>query len=545
MRKFRKMTAAILVAVLACSMLSACGSDSGDSTTESTSSGDSTEEGTNEGGSVSEDVGTISVMGIDWGYGPQSGSSMEQWWEDYFDVDLQVDWVSYQDYSQKLNTLLASGKQDDIPDVVQINKTDNSFYFPVFAQAIVAGLFVNLDPYLFEEGLVENNEVMSEWSDQIWQNTKYKGHTYILPRAIAAVAPNSGIEVRYDLMKEYDMMDEPTTIYELQDWLLELAEKSGLYAMEFSSADILNAATVQAYIVAFTGQGPWGIDADGEFVYQPFAEGFTEFMDWMKTFYDAGAIDQEFILEQNDVSKFKGGKSVSFLNAWYNWNQSADLTTNKIFDSNTPDTYECWCLFPVEGPRGYTVSIDSYGFSECIAINSNVSEAKLRKILEVFNATGEEYTEVLLYGVEGLHYDWVDGARISNDEQSTAKSEGYVGAWNQVFLKANMDQVAQKFSRGGAQSASETNTARAYEIEDAVQAAVDEMGLVDPSLNLISETYNNNWSTLIADCNDMIAMYIMGEIDLDAWNSYVDGIVNSSDYQAILAEFKAAAAENQ
>ena len=82
-------------------------------------------------------------------------------------------------------------------------------------------------------------------------------------------------------------------------------------------------------------------------------------------------------------------------------------------------------------------------------------------------------------------------------------------------------------------------------IEDAVEAAVEKMGLVDPSLNLISETYNNNWSTLIADCNDMIAMYIMGEIDLDAWNSYVDSIVNSSDYQAVIAEFKAAAAENQ
>ena len=25
---------------------------------------------------------TISVMGIDWGYGPSSNSTMEQWWEE-------------------------------------------------------------------------------------------------------------------------------------------------------------------------------------------------------------------------------------------------------------------------------------------------------------------------------------------------------------------------------------------------------------------------------------------------------------------------------
>ena len=38
---------------------------------------------------------TISVMGIDWGYGPSSNSSMEQWWEDLFDVNLDIQWVNY------------------------------------------------------------------------------------------------------------------------------------------------------------------------------------------------------------------------------------------------------------------------------------------------------------------------------------------------------------------------------------------------------------------------------------------------------------------
>lgn len=558
MRRLKKTTAAVLAAVLACSMLTACGKDKDNNTTTAgttagttaSSEGTTAEgttaatEGTTAADAGNEDVGTITVMGVDWGYGPTSNSSMEQWWEEYLGVDFEVDWVSYQDYAQKLNTLLASGKQEDIPDVVQVYKTNNSFYYPVFAQAVDAGVFVNLDQYLYDEGLIANNEVMKEWPEQIWENTKYKGHSYILPRAITAIAPNSGIEVRYDLMKEYDMMDEPATMEELQTWLLELSEKSGLYALEFSSPDVLNSAAVQAYITAFTGQGPWGIDANGNFVYQPFAEGFTDFMDWMKVFYDAGAMDPEFIMNQSDVSKFKAGKSVSFLNAWYNWNQSEDLTTNKIFDKNTPDTYEAYCLMPVKGPKGYAVSIDSYGFGECIAINSKVSEAKLRKILEVFNKTGDEYMDVLLYGVEGLHFDWVDGSRISSDEQKNAKTEGYVGAWNQIFLKANLDQVAQKFCRDGAQKASQANIDRAYAIEDAVQAAVDEMKLTDPSLNLISETYNSNWSTLIADCNDMIARYIMGEIDMDAWNSYVDGIVNSSEYQAIISEFKTAAAAN-
>lgn len=310
--------------------------------------------------------------------------------------------------------------------------------------------------------------------------------------------------------------------------------------MKFSSADILGSAQLQAYIVAFTGQGPWGLDANGKPCYQPFADGFTDFMDWMKTFYDAGAIDPEFILNQGDVSKFKAGKSVSFLNSWLNWNQSADLTTNKIFDKNTPDTYEAWCILPVKGPKGWTVSQDAYSFGACIAINSNCSDAKIRKILEVFNGTGDEYMDVLLYGVEGLHFYWDEnGTRAKTDEMKTACTEGYVGAWNQVFLKADVDQVAGKFCRPGASAASETNVARAYELQDVVTAHVNEMKLNDPTRNKISETYNSSWNTLIADCNDMIARYIMGEIDMDTWKSYVDSIVNSSEYQAIISEFAA------
>ena len=41
----------------------------------------------------------------------------------------------------------------------------------------------------------------------------------------------------------------------------------------------------------------------------------------------------------------------------------------------------------------------------------------------------------------------------------------------------------------------------------------------------------------------MIAQYIMGVVDLDGWNSYVESITNSPEYMAINEEFKAAAQE--
>ena len=71
----------------------------------------------------SADDMTITVMGIDWGYGPVADSQMEQYWEELLGVNLDIQWVSYQDYDQKLNTLIAANSQ---PDVIQINKVNGN-----------------------------------------------------------------------------------------------------------------------------------------------------------------------------------------------------------------------------------------------------------------------------------------------------------------------------------------------------------------------------------------------------------------------------------
>lgn len=541
MKKIKNLIGILLVLVLSIGLLSGCKNDTPSNNQQGTQedsndSGDSNES-TGESSESGEKM-TISVMGIDWGYGPVENSEMEQWWEDYFDVEFDIEWVSYTDYDQKLNTLLSSGKQDDIPDVVQIKKVDSSFYYPVFAQAIDAGGFLDLTEYLFDGGIVENNEIMSTWSDTIWENATYNGGIYILPRSTSEVAPQSGVSVRRDLMREHGFEEEPKNMDELKDWLIGLAKASGLYALDFSTPDF-DHDRVKAFAVAFTGVMDWGIDENGEFVHQPFADGYIDFLNWMKDLYDEGVLDPEFILDQGTTSDWKAGNSVAFLNAWYNWNQSEDRVTSKIFDKNLPDTYEAWGLMPLEGPKGYAVNVDPYGFGEAITINSNVSEEKLAKILEVFNQTSEEYRDVLQYGVEDLHYNFDEnGVRQSTDEQAAKKQEGYVGAWNQIFLKANADMINDKFV---ARESSAEAIERAKEIKQATENMVQEMDLKMENLNLNSETYASRWSSLVADLDDMRGKYVMGQISEDDWFAYVDSIVNSADYQDIIAEFKAAA----
>lgn len=215
--KKKKVLALLLTAVMAAGTLSGCG-DSGESqqssgsqestqeqSSEEQSSEESGEESSEEGGEQQASNGermTISVLGIDWGYGPSPDSEMEQYWEDLFDVNLEIEWLNYNEYPKKLNSLISTNSQ---PDVTQIISTNNTFYYPIFTQAIEAGNFLDMTPYIFEgdNALAKTNAVMKNWPQTFWDQATYNGGIYILPRSNAELAKESGIMVRRDLMKKY------------------------------------------------------------------------------------------------------------------------------------------------------------------------------------------------------------------------------------------------------------------------------------------------------------------------------------------------------
>ncbi len=563
--KKKKVLALLLTAVMAAGTLSGCG-DSGESqqssgsqestqeqSSEEQSSEESGEESSEEGGEQQASNGermTISVLGIDWGYGPSPDSEMEQYWEDLFDVNLEIEWLNYNEYPKKLNSLISTNSQ---PDVTQIISTNNTFYYPIFTQAIEAGNFLDMTPYIFEgdNALAKTNAVMKNWPQTFWDQATYNGGIYILPRSNAELAKESGIMVRRDLMKKYGFEEEPKTMDELKDWIIGLSkaategEGQKVYGIEFWGEDFMH-AKVKAYATAFTGQTDWGIEENGEFQYMQFNPKYIDFLNWMKDLYDAGAIDPEFALGNDTTSKFKAGNSVTFLNAWYNFNQSADLTSNKIFDKSTPDTYEAWELMPVQGPEAYAVTPNSTDIDSCIAISASCSEEKVKKIMEVFNGTEEAYPGyniVMKDGVEGIHYQLLeDGTRDTSPEgMGEKRTAGYVGAWNQIFLKTDVDQVTDKFMRDGAKRASDENIQRVKDVKEFIVNYMDESGLKNEITNLQSETYNNQWTMLTDDVNTMCTQYVMGQIGEAEWKTFVDGIVNSDEYKAIQAEFKASA----
>ena len=278
MRK-KRVLALCLSAVMLAGALTGCGS----SDAKEKDGGSKKEETTKDGKM------TISVMGIDWGFGAVSNSQMEQYWEEKMDVDLDIEWVSYQDYDQKLNTLIAADSQ---PDVIQINKVGGAYYYPILTQAIDAGQFVDLTDYLFDDGkgIAETNAVMKNWDENFWEQATYNDGIYILPRSKAEKGQNSGIEVRKDLMEKYGYTEEPKTMDELKDWLIGLSkaategEGKKVYALDFfdNAGNGFMDDRIKGFATAFTGQTDWEINEDGEFEYMQFDEKYIDFLNWMK-----------------------------------------------------------------------------------------------------------------------------------------------------------------------------------------------------------------------------------------------------------------------
>ena len=164
----------------------------------------------------------------------------------------------------------------------------------------------------------------------------------------------------------------------------------------------------------------------------------------------------------------------------------------------------------------------------------------------MFCATEEEYPGYNLLmsdGVEGIHYAVLEDGSLDkkgpDNVYGQARTEGYVGAWNQIFLKTDADQITSKFMRSGAQRASDENIQRARDIREMLANYLDETGLGFSNQNKFSETYNTSWTNIVSDTNANITKYIMGEISADEWNAFVESVVNGADYQAIIAEYAA------
>lgn len=233
----------------------------------------------------------VSITGVAWGNGAQPNDIVEQEFEKRLNLDLTVHWVVNTEYTDKINMQMIGGTLDD---AVQIMAVGGRTFYPQVVQAIENGVFHDLTPYVLDNGFKDANDIMKNWDDVVWENSKYDGKLYVVPRRAMPLDNQGAFWYRQDIFKKTDLK-EPTTMDELADFIIDLqaaAKEQGysnIYGVAGSTDDL--DANFKQVAVAYTGVQEWYIDDEGNFTHQSFMPEYKDFITWLKKLYDAGAID--------------------------------------------------------------------------------------------------------------------------------------------------------------------------------------------------------------------------------------------------------------
>lgn len=144
------------------------------------------------------------------------------WWQNVNErlgVTLDLQWLRAEEYTAKLQTLLAS---DDLPEVVLINP------LPKLDQ-VLQSKFTALDDYLAGDA-VTDYPMLSDTRTAAWRETMFGGSIYGIPRPLAPIGAR--LAARTDTLDELGVQPEFGDAEEFFDFCVEVTDRSaGRFAM--------------------------------------------------------------------------------------------------------------------------------------------------------------------------------------------------------------------------------------------------------------------------------------------------------------------------
>lgn len=519
MKKLLLMMGLLLVLVLA-----ACGgeenetasNDSGSDSSEDASSG-SNDSG-HSGESSSDDGGeAIDVRIMSHFFSPTppgKDNPIEQKIEEATNTNLNIEWVSANNYPDRFNVVLASG---DLPDLMLVPDP----FSPVFQQAAKQGAFWDVGPYIDDYPNLKNHI-----AEIAWDLTAMEGKNYAIPRPRPSEGDSFFI-VRQDWLSNLGL-EEPTTSEELYEVMRAFSHDDPDGNGKDDTVGFVGYINDEdmggfgAFEGVFNGvNGEWGLQ-DGELVHRAFLPGTRDMLEYLAKAYEEGLIAADFASLQVSQARdmFKAGK------AGVNVNKSGAL--QDVYDSlvQIDPNFEFKYLLPLTNVNGYNPK--GPGFSGANAIPKSVPEEKMKRILGMIDRWMEDDVFMLhKHGIEGVHHEVVDGEIVVDTEKAIADA---IGDHNQIVYKSDpyastvkptMPEEVQKMYA---------------DIQD--ERAKNSVGNVAVGLNTeIGVTY---LPELRKDAQDLKTKIILGSEPISAWDEFVEELKNDPDMQTLTEQMNEA-----
>jgi putative aldouronate transport system substrate-binding protein len=372
------------------------------------------------------------------------------------------------------------------------------------------GVLLKLDGYL--DRMPDYRKVIPQNS---WYNVTVDGAVYALPKQ-----PQNNM----------------TALYVRKDWLDELNLKMPKsfddwlsMGKAFLRADLDGNGAADTYSVGgryglecfgtiFSGYdvaGPGHVMIrDGKAVYASTLPQFREALVEIRRFVDAGIVDPELMTSGMAYrEKMATGNLAMVYGRWADHKRWENLEMYKAIDPEME-----WVTVPVfDGPYAPTgVLYDGAGYVRLYGVNADLAdnERKLDGIFRIWDyVSSPEGNRLVMYGIEGVHYDIVEGQVVPTDRIS----EVSYSAGIQFTGRDNMSYLLTKF---------------AY-VKDDVLFCADEIPLMNYYNTLVVPPPSVNFADIKTYETEQLLAFVYGKKSMDEYDGFLKtlyDLYNLQDY---------------
>ncbi|WP_160719685.1 extracellular solute-binding protein [Bacillus sp. USDA818B3_A] len=308
---------------------------------------------------------------------------------------------------EKLNLMLASG---DLPDIVLMPRGSE-----LVTKYISAGALIPLNDLIDKYG----TNVKQMYGDTLKKTRYDDGKNYYLSNWYGLDnEPVFGMLMRMDLLKELGVGEkanngQPFTSEEFYKLLKTFKEKYPTINGHESIPLTLNAENMGSAIATFKGM--WGMksfyEKNGKLRYSEKDPSYLEMMLYMNKLYREGLIDKEWAVNKTQLWNQKLSNGYTFATASAYWDTGdANTILKKADGAENVDKqfYAYKVTAPGVNPSKTTFGPRSSLGWDAIGITSkNKYPEKTMKLIDFLSSEEGQY--LLMWGIEGKHWDMVDG----------------------------------------------------------------------------------------------------------------------------------------
>ncbi|WP_207655793.1 extracellular solute-binding protein [Vallitalea okinawensis] len=446
----KKVISLILAMIMVMSLFAGCSSD--DQSTEKTDSTTKVEgsEAKDKDGDVKEEK-RYEISWTAYQKAPTDpDGEMLKYFEDMFNVDIDVWNLEHNKYEEMLNVRLAAG---EVPDLFRVRKPDQLLGY------VNQGVLAEIPEDTLNQYAPNIVQVTEENAPGFLDFGKVDGKLY----GIASVNPTNifrlPIIYRKDWMEAVGVDKVPETLEEFEDLMYKFAKEdpdgNGINDTYGLSQD-----GMIAIFGAFGGvpHKDYWIEQDGKAVYTGTMPEMKEAVALLNKWYEDGVLDPEFITGENTGGYW--AISHSFVNGrigmtnkgnFYHWTPEGafsmvDAEGNEVPTEAGAVYKELMLVQPdaeivfgqppvgptgISGTRQYNRLMNFYG----IGVYAAQEEGKMEKILEILDYVSAnpdiEVRTTATKGIRGKHWEWVNkdkGEAVTLDEYKDTDYSYEIGA---------------------------------------------------------------------------------------------------------------------